>query len=89
MTGHRMIGMAKECFAIFGGNAGRSQSTCERVPKIMNANQSQSHFAAGALPGVVVHGVDGRHRESSRRHAGSTMKAMPAAGRPLITVIKS
>ena len=25
----------------------------------MNANQWQSHFAAGALPGVVVHGVDG------------------------------
>ena len=29
MTGHRMIGMAKECFAIFGGNARRSQPTRE------------------------------------------------------------
>jgi hypothetical protein len=36
MAGHRMIGMAKECFAIFGGNARRSQSTRERVAKVMD-----------------------------------------------------
>ena len=38
MAGHRMIGMAKECFAIFGGNARRSQSTGERMAKAMDAN---------------------------------------------------
>jgi hypothetical protein len=53
-----MIGMAKECFAIFGGNARRSQSTRERVAKVMDANQRQFRFAAGALPTVVVHRVD-------------------------------
>jgi hypothetical protein len=34
-----MIGMAEQCFAIFGGNARRSQPTPERVAKIMDANQ--------------------------------------------------
>src|ERR1700687_4698507 len=58
MTGHRMIGMAKECFAIFGGNACRSQSTRERVAKVMDANQRQSRVASGVLPTAVVHGVD-------------------------------
>jgi hypothetical protein len=58
MAGHRMIGMAKECFAIFGGNARRSQSTRERVAKVMDANQRQAHVASGALPTVIVHGVD-------------------------------
>jgi hypothetical protein len=58
MTGHRMIGMAKECFAIFGGDACRSQSTRERVAKVMDANQRQAHVASGALPTAVVHRVD-------------------------------
>jgi hypothetical protein len=58
MTGHRMIGMAKECFAIFGGNARRSQSTRERVAKVMDANQRQSCVASGVLPTAVVHRVD-------------------------------
>jgi hypothetical protein len=34
-----MIGVAEQCFAIFGGNAGRSQSIRERVAKVMDANQ--------------------------------------------------
>jgi hypothetical protein len=34
-----MIGMAEQCFAIFGGNTGRSQTTRERVAKVMDANQ--------------------------------------------------
>src|SRR5438105_5880311 len=53
-----MIGMAKECFAIFGRNAGGSQATRERVAQVVNANQWQSHIASGALPTVVVHRVD-------------------------------
>src|SRR5437870_13161817 len=53
-----MIGMAKECFAIFGRNAGGSQATRERVAQVVNANQWQSHVASGALPTVVVHRVD-------------------------------
>src|SRR5437773_9710905 len=53
-----MIGMAKECFAIFGRNAGGSQATRERVAQVVNANQRQSDVASGALPSVVVHGVD-------------------------------
>ena len=53
-----MIGMAEECFAIFSGNARCSQSTRERVAKVMDANQRQSRVASGALPTVVVHGVD-------------------------------
>jgi hypothetical protein len=58
MTGHGMIGMAEECFAIFGGDTRRSQTARERVPKIMDANQRQSDVASGVLPTAVVHGVD-------------------------------
>jgi hypothetical protein len=58
MTGHRMIGMAKKCFAIFSGNAGRSQPTRERMAKVMDANQRQSRVASGVLPTAVVHVVD-------------------------------
>jgi hypothetical protein len=53
-----MIGMAEQCFAIFGGNTGRSQTTRERVAKVMDANQRQSRVASGVLPTAVVHGVD-------------------------------
>src|SRR5437660_3205069 len=53
-----MIGMAKDCFAIFGRNAGGSQATRERVAQVVNANQRQSRVASGALPTVVVHSVD-------------------------------
>jgi hypothetical protein len=38
MAGHRMIGMAKQCFAILCGNAGCAQTTPERVTKIVDAN---------------------------------------------------
>src|SRR6266852_4479802 len=58
MTGHRVISMAKECFAIFRGNARRSQPTPERMAKIMDANQRQFRVASGVLPTAVVHGVD-------------------------------
>src|ERR1700676_1542305 len=58
MTGHRMIGMAEQCFAIFGGNARCSQSTRERMAKVMDANQWQSRVASGVLPTAVVHRVD-------------------------------
>src|SRR6266550_638506 len=53
-----MISMAKESFAIFGGNTRRSQPTRERMPQVMHANQRQSGVASGVLPSVVVHGVD-------------------------------
>src|SRR6266851_6448591 len=53
-----MIGMAEQCFAIFGGSARRSQSTRERVAKVMDANQWQSRVASGVLPTAVVHRVD-------------------------------
>src|SRR5205814_5340547 len=53
-----MIGMAEQCFAIFGRNAGGSQTTRERVAQVMDAKQRQSRVASGALPSVVVHGVD-------------------------------
>jgi hypothetical protein len=33
-----MIGMAKERFAVFGGNPRRAQATRERMAKIMDAN---------------------------------------------------
>src|SRR5438105_5836121 len=52
-----MIGMAKECFAIFGRKAGGSQATRERVAQVMHANQRQCRLASGALPTVVVHRV--------------------------------
>jgi hypothetical protein len=58
MTGHRMIRVAKECFAIFGGNADCAQTTSKRVAKIMDANQGQSRFAPCLLPTIVVHRVD-------------------------------
>jgi hypothetical protein len=48
-----MIGVAEQCFAIFGGNAGRSQSTRERVAKVMDANQRQSRVASGVLPPLL------------------------------------
>src|SRR5438477_11624632 len=53
-----MIGMAKECFTIFGRNAGGSQATRERVAQVMDAHQRQSRVASGELPTVVVHRVD-------------------------------
>src|SRR5437773_3324256 len=53
-----MIDMAEQCFAIFGRNAGGSQTTRERVPQVMDANQRQSRVASGALPTIVVHRVD-------------------------------
>src|SRR5207302_67535 len=53
-----MIGMAEQCFAIFGRNAGGSQTTRQRVAQVMDANERQSRVASGALPTVVVHRVD-------------------------------
>ena len=53
MTRHRMIGVAKEGFAIFGGYASCSQATGERVAKVVNANQWQAGFMPRLLPAVV------------------------------------
>lgn len=39
MTGHRMIGMAEQRFAIFGRNDRRSQTARKRMAKIVDANE--------------------------------------------------
>src|SRR5260370_18280310 len=75
-----MIGMTEQCFAIFGRNARRSQPTPERMAKIMDANQRQSHIASGVLPTAVVHGVD---TPTAKREDPERMKrALPFYNRP-------
>ncbi|HEX9275227.1 MAG TPA: hypothetical protein VGA51_02375, partial [Casimicrobiaceae bacterium] len=69
MASHRMLGVAKKCFAIFGGNARRSQTARERVSQVMDANQRQSRVTSGALPTFVVHSANtpAAKREDSDR----------------------
>jgi hypothetical protein len=40
MTCHRMIGMAKQCFPIFGGDSSGAQTARERMTKVVDTNQS-------------------------------------------------
>ena len=40
MTGHRMIGMAEQCFPIFGGDSSGAQTARERMAKVVDTNQS-------------------------------------------------
>ena len=53
-----MVGVAEQCFSIFGGNARGAQAAPERMTKIMDANQRQPGPAPCLLPAVVVHRTD-------------------------------
>jgi hypothetical protein len=50
-----MIGVAEQCFPVFGGDSSSAQAATERMAKIMDANQRQARFAPCLLPGVVVY----------------------------------
>jgi hypothetical protein len=80
MTGHRMIGVAKEGLAIFGGYPRCPQATRERVAKVVNANQWQAGFVPCPLPAVVVHLVDAP--ATIREHPDGMLPSLRLDDRP-------
>ena len=56
MAGHGMMSVAEEGFAIFGRYAGRTQTTANGVPHVMDPDASQANFSASKLPCGVIHG---------------------------------
>ena len=50
-----MIGVAEQCFSVFGGDSGSAQAATERMAKVMDAYLRQACFAPRLLPTIVVH----------------------------------